>query len=98
MNSTMPPCIGSTIAKATAAAALIAISALSAPTHAVATPTRLNAPDYAIDATKASFQTNDTNISTSPDGARCTQVRLSVSYEGRPGDDDDDDDDYTYYY
>jgi hypothetical protein len=50
MNSVMPPRIRSKIGTATALAALIAISALTAPAPAVATPTPLTGPGYAIDA------------------------------------------------
>jgi hypothetical protein len=51
MNWTMPPRIGSKIGTATAAAALISLSALFAPTQAFATPTSLTGPGYATDAT-----------------------------------------------
>jgi hypothetical protein len=51
MNWTMP-CTESRIGTATVAAALIAISGLIAPAHALATPTPFNAADYAIDASK----------------------------------------------
>jgi hypothetical protein len=98
MNSTMPHHVGSRITKATAVAALIAISALSAPTYAFATPTRLNAPNYAMGATKLSLQANGTNIPTSPAGPKSSQLRLPVSNGGHPSDDDDNDNDYTYYY
>jgi hypothetical protein len=50
MNSVMPPRIGNKIGTATALAALIAISALIAPAQAIATPTPLTGPGYAIDA------------------------------------------------
>jgi hypothetical protein len=99
MNSTRQPHVGSRITKATAVAALIAISALSAPAHAFAMPNRLNAPDYAIDATKLSLQFNGANIPTSPADPKCNQVRLPASYGHHPDyDDDDDDNDYNYYY
>jgi hypothetical protein len=49
-NSVISPRIGSKIGTTTALAALIAISALIAPAQAVATPTPLTGPGYAIDA------------------------------------------------
>jgi hypothetical protein len=64
MNWTMLPRIKSRIGTATAAGALIAISALIVPAQASATSTPLNAPDYAIEATTLFGQTN------------CTRYRL----------------------
>ena len=51
MNWAMP-CTESRIGTATAAAALIALSALIAPAHALATPTPFKAVNCAVDATK----------------------------------------------
>jgi hypothetical protein len=96
MNWAMPPRIESRLGTATAVAALIAISAHIVPTQAFATPTQVNAPAYAIDATKLAFKTNDANIRTSPHDPTYARLPVSVSYHGGANDDDDDDD-YMYY-
>lgn len=64
MNSPMSPRIESRIAKATAAAALIAISALIAPTQAFATPTPVSTSDCAIDPAKTFCQAHYTTSPT----------------------------------
>lgn len=64
MNSAKPPRIQSKIGTATAAAALIALSALIVPTQAVATPTPLNTPDCAIDSARTFCQATYTTSPT----------------------------------
>lgn len=97
MNWFMPSCIEIRIGRATMVAALIAVSGLIVPTQALAKPAPLNVPDYAIDATKLSSETNDTNIPASPNGLRYTQLPLPVSHGGGSHDDYDDNDDEFMY-
>jgi hypothetical protein len=62
---------------------LVAISVLTAPAPAFADPA-----DCAIDPTKLSCETNESNIPTSPDDTRCVQMPLAVGCEGGPWDGD----------
>ena len=83
--------VGTGILRAVAAGGLVAISVLSAPAPAFAVPTFPDDPaDCAIDPTKLSCQTNESNIPTSPDDPRCVQMPLSAGCEGGPWDDYDD--------
>jgi hypothetical protein len=79
MNSATPPCIERRIGTTIAAAAVIALSALIAPTQAFATPTPSSTPNSAAHPAKAFGQTSYTNIATISEG------------KGKPGDDWDDD-------
>jgi hypothetical protein len=81
--------IGGKIRTAAAVAALITISALSVPAAAFAAPPRPEDPvDCAIDPTRLSCQTNESNLPTSPDDPRCNGSPLSVGCEGGPFDED----------
>jgi hypothetical protein len=70
MNSAMSLRIESRIGTAIAAAALVAISALIAPTQTFATPTPLKAPSHAIEASGLFHQTYYAN-KPATDGDAC---------------------------
>jgi hypothetical protein len=90
MNWTMSPRIKSRIGTATAAGALMAISALIVPTQAFGTPTPLNAADYATEATTLFCQTNHTNIPTTNTEASDKPDTRSNSTDWSWADYDDD--------
>ena len=87
MSWAMLPGIGGRVRTAAAVGGLIAIFALSVPAPAFAVPAPPNDPaDCAIDPTRLSCQTNESNIPTSPDDPRCNGMPLSVGCEGGPYD------------
>lgn len=99
MNRPTPSGSRSRIAPAVAVGALVAISTLSAPAHALAAPTPLHAlADSAMDPTKLAYQTNGTNVPTSFDGLRYAQLPLPIDHRGGSNDDDDDDVEEDSYY
>jgi hypothetical protein len=89
MSWAMLPGIGSRIRAAAAVGGLVAIAALSVPAPAFAALPRPEDPaDCAIDPTRLSCQTNESNVPTSPDDPRCNGMPLSVGCEGGPFDED----------
>src|SRR5947208_8928587 len=88
MDSAMLLSIGSKIRMAAAAAALVAISAVSVPAPAFAEPPRPDDPDCAIEASNPACQFNAPNVPTGPDDPRCVGSLLSVGCEGVPFDED----------
>jgi hypothetical protein len=90
MSWAMLPGGGIRILTAAVTGGLVAIFVLSASAPAFAVPAPPDDPvDCAIDPTKLSCQTNESNIPTSPDDPRCVQMPLSAGCEGGPWDDDD---------
>jgi hypothetical protein len=81
--------VGRRILTTAAIGGLVTITMLSVPAAAFAVPAPLNDPaDCAIDPTRLSCETNETNVPTSPDDPRCVQSPLSVGCEGGPYDED----------
>jgi hypothetical protein len=81
------PGIGNRAWTAAVVGGLIAMLAFSVPGSALALPALPDDPaDCAIDPTRLSCQTNESNIPTSPDDPRCNGMPLSVGCEGGPYD------------